>query len=172
MLKGVQVIFCTAYTDFAVDSYDIGAIDYLLKPVPFNRFVKAVQRLSNAEVPQSLQQDIIEGDYIFIKTELKGKWKKIELDELEYLEVDNNYVTFHQTGNQMTIAYTSLKSIAEMLSDNQFVRIHKSYLVAIKQIELIQGNTVILKKKGISLPIGNGFKAAFLAKMRNRLLSD
>lgn len=172
LLGNVQIIFCTAHTEFAAASYDVKAIDYLLKPIAFNRFVMAVQKLRNITVPSALQQDAMDGDYIFVKTELKGKIKKLELDELEYIEADNNYAKFHLIGGRTTMVYTQINKIAEMLTPTQILRVHRSYMVAVKQIELIMGNTVILKNKRESIPISNKYKDAFMEQLRNRLLSD
>jgi DNA-binding LytR/AlgR family response regulator len=172
MLQDVKIIFCTAHEAFAVTSYDIGAVDYLTKPIAFNRFVKAIQRLKNVNVPLSLQQDVIDGDYIFLKTEQKGKLKKLDLDELDYMESADSYVKFHLAGGNTTMAYTSLKKIEPILSPNQFLRIHRSYMVAVRQIKMIEGNRVILKRKALELPLGESYKGIFMAKISDRFVPD
>ncbi len=166
---GIQVIFCTAYTEFAVTSYEIGVVDYLIKPIPFNRFMKAVQRLANLEIPTDMRVSAIPEDYLIVKTETKGKRKKIDIDDIDFIEGKSNYVAFH-CGDIVTLAPASLKQVEDYLSPTQFVRVHKSYLIPYRRISAIENSLVILKGVGKKIPIGENYKKDFLEKMNKRLL--
>ena len=165
-----KVIFCTAYSEFAVASYDLEAVDYLIKPIPFTRFAKAVQRVSNILDSHSnkVLSPII-NDYIFVKTEQRGKMLKIDLDDIDFLEAVSNYITIHR-GQQKTLVYLTMKELEERLPSEQFMRVHKSFIVAIPQITAIDHGDITLKNRKEKIPIGATYKEAFMNKMENKLL--
>lgn len=167
----VQVIFCTAYPEFAVDSYELGAVDYLMKPIEFDRFEKAVQRVWDALAAQEIAcVDAIPNDYIFVKAGLRGKMLRIDLDEIDMVEAMNNYVAFHR-GPSKTLAYLTMKELENRLPSSQFIRVHKSYIVPLKLITAMENNELALKRTPRRIPIGTSYKEAFLEKMRSRLMS-
>lgn len=169
--ESTNFVICTAYSEFAVTGYELDAIDYLMKPIEFNRFVKAVQRVTDVLAHKSPSaQEAIPHDYIFVKAGQRGKMLKIDLDDIDYLEGMNNYVAFHR-GAQKTLAYLTMKELEERLPGSQFIRVHKSYIVAIKEIALMENNELILKKKSKHIPIGANYKEAFMEKMKTRLMS-
>ena len=145
-IKAIQgkakVILTTAYSDFALESYELDVVDYLLKPIRLPRFLQAVQKATkeleehNDEKP-ALQED--NDDYIFVKTESKGKLLKINLDEIDYIEGMKNYVAIY-CGGKKTLVYTSMKDLEERLSKKQFIRVHKSFIIPIAKITGIEGN--------------------------------
>ncbi len=165
-----KVIFCTAYSEFAVASYDLEAVDYLIKPIPFTRFAKAVQRVSNIidSQPNKMLSPIV-NDYIFVKTEQKGKMLKIDLDDIDFLEAVSNYIIIHR-GQQKTLVYLTLRELEERLPAEQFMRVHKSFIVAVLQIAAIDHGDITLKNRKEKIPIGNTYKEAFMNKMENKLL--
>lgn len=165
------VVFCTAYSEFAVTSYDLDAIDYLMKPIEFNRFVKAVQRVSDAIAAKpSVCEEAIPNDYIFVKAGLRGKMLKIDLDDIDLVEARNNYVAFYRGANK-TLAYLTMKELEERLPGSQFMRVHKSYIVALRQISSMENNELILKKLPTHIPIGANYKEPFMEKMKSKLMS-
>ncbi len=166
-----KIVFCTAYSEFAIQSYDLNAVDYLMKPVEFNRFTKAVQRVYDLLHPTDVQPLVkeIPNDYIFVKTEQKGKLIKIDLDDILYIESLNNYVSFHRISGK-TIAYLTLKELEARLPQSQFIRIHKSYIVSVRQITTLENNSVRLRGSTVSIPLGGQFKEAFYNKMKEKLL--
>lgn len=167
----VNVVFCTAYSEFAVTSYELDAVDYLMKPIEFNRFVKAVQRVMDVLAHQpGANNDAIPNDYIFVKAGQRGKMLKIDLDDIDFVEGMSNYIAFHR-GTQKTLAYLTMKELEERLPGSQFMRVHKSYIVALKQISLMENNELILKKLSKRIPIGANYKDAFMEKMKNKLMS-
>lgn len=166
-----NVVFCTAYSEFAVTSYELDAVDYLMKPIEFNRFVKAVQRVTDVVTHQPCSNpDAIPNDYIFVKAGQRGKMLKIDLDDIDFVEGMNNYVAFHR-GPQKTLAYLTMKELEERLPNSQFMRVHKSYIVALKQISSMENNELILKKLPKRIPIGANYKDAFMERMKNKLMS-
>lgn len=169
--KETKIVFCTAYSEFAVQSYDLNAVDYLMKPIEFNRFVKAVQRVYDQLHPTSIHSEIkaIPNDYIFVKTEQRGKLIKINLDDIQYIESLHNYVSFHRVEGK-TIAYMTLKELEERLPQSQFIRVHKSYIVSIKQITALEHSEVHLKGCSVSVPLGGQYKEWFYGKMKEKLM--
>lgn len=169
----VKVVFCTAFSEFAVTSYELDAVDYLMKPVAFSRFVKAVQRVSNAilqsVVPAS--QDAIPDDYIFIKAEQKGKMIKINLDDIDYVEGMSNYVAFHR-GKDRVMAYLTMREMEERLPASQFMRVHKSFIVALKQITTIENGELVMRESQDRIPLSHTYKQAFMEKMKSKLMGE
>jgi two-component system, LytTR family, response regulator len=161
----VQVIFCTAYSEFAVESYNLNAVDYLMKPISFDRFVKAIKRIK--QTGSSPVQEEIKDDYIFVKSEQKTKMIRVNFSEIEYIEARSNYIAIH-TDSKRHLIYSSMKDIEERLSSSRFIRIHKSFIVAIEKITLIEGNYLVLKNSKSQLPISKTYKQAFIDKVYNK----
>ncbi len=154
------VIFTTAFPNYALDSYEIDAADYLLKPVSFERFVKAVnkaeERLRNAQSDEREKPD-----YIFVKAD--GKLIKINIPDICYVEGLKDYVIIHtQTGKVVT--HNTMKNIeALLLSDDNFIRIHRSYIINLRFVKEIEGNC--FKVKDQLLAVGTTFKEEVQAKL-------
>ena len=160
--KDIKVIFTTAYPDFALEGFELNAIDYLLKPIPFERFYQAVSKL-NATIKAEVQNNS-RPNFIFIKTDGKNKFVKVFLSDILYVESLQNYVCIH-TLNEQFITHSSLKNVIESLPQNDFVQIHKSYIIALKQIESTDSFSVFINSK--ELPIGATFKDAFFARIED-----
>ncbi|MBF7091002.1 response regulator transcription factor [Flavobacterium sp. ALJ2] len=159
--KDVRIIFTTAYPDFALEGYELNAVDYLLKPIAFERFYQAVSKL-NSDYKTEHTNTNTASQFVFIKTDGKNKFKKILLNDILYLESLQNYVCIH-TAKQQIITHSSLKNIIESLPQNDFIQIHKSYVVAFKQIESTDSLSVFVNTK--ELPIGATFKDAFFERI-------
>jgi len=157
----VKVIFTTAYPDFALEGFDLNATDYLLKPIAFERFYKAVSKLApeNKTVPATTAAAT---DFIFIKTDGKNKFSKIFLNDILYVEALQNYVSIHTSGGTV-ITHSSLKNILDLLPANDFVQIHRSYAVALKHIDTTDSFSVFIKEK--ELPLGSTYKEAFFKRI-------
>jgi two-component system LytT family response regulator len=158
--KDVKIIFTTAYPDFALEGFELNAVDYLLKPIAFERFYQAVSKLNSDSKTESLNNN--SSDFIFIKTDGKNKFHKLFLDDILYIESLQNYVCIH-TAKQQIITHSSLKNIIESLPQNDFIQIHKSYVVAFKQIESTDSFSVFINTK--ELPIGATYKEAFFERI-------
>ena len=159
------IIFVTAHDQFAVNSFELGVVDYLLKPVTFDRFLKAINKARlQIEMRRSvsLNSNVEIVDYIFVKA--NNKLNKISYSRILYIHSLKDFVKIF-TSDQSLITYTTMKSIEEKLPLNQFVRIHNSYLVSINAIKAVMGNTVELIN-GHSLPIAKSHKSTLFAALQ------
>lgn len=152
MLSGVNLlralpkkpitIFTTAYSEYAVEAFDLNVVDYLLKPYSFERFVQAVNKAKEAMPPLSPL------DFIVVKVD--GRLQKIQLSELLYVEGLKEYVKL-VTATKQYVTFERLKNIADMLPEQDFLRVHKSYIVAKHAVHAVEGNLLDLGK--IKIPI-------------------
>lgn len=151
-----MIIFTTAFSDYAIDSYELGAVYYLLKPISFPSFMKAVSKvigLFNMQVKLEDKTLLEEDGYLMVKAD--HKLYKINYNDLVYIEGQSEYVTFHLIDKKIT-AFYSLKNLETELPSSRFVRIHKSYIVSISSIDAIEGNMVVIGKEKLS--IGKNYK--------------
>lgn len=167
-----KVILTTAYSEFALESYELDVVDYLLKPIRLPRFLQAVQKAvkeleEHLEESHTVTED--EDDYIFVKTESKGKLLKINLDEIDYIEGMKNYVAIY-CGGKKTLVYTSMKDLEERLSKKQFIRVHKSFIIPMAKITGIEGNLLRLKNVAAEILIGDSYKADLMEIIRNKMI--
>lgn len=166
-----KVIFCTAYSDFALDAFDYEAVDYLMKPIAFPRFMKAVQRAVGIIMAGKVAVvDAIPNDYLFVKTEQKGKLVKISYDEIDFIEGQKNYVAFHR-GKEKIMTLLNLKDIEERLPKNMFVRVHRSFIVPFKNIVAIENNILKLRNRVEQVPIGEMFKDHLASRTRDNTMN-
>ncbi len=164
----VKIIFTTAYAQFALEGFELNVVDYLLKPVSFDRFIKAVEKVKNQiHVPENKERQVDEDDLFFVKTDGKNRFRKIHLNEVFYLESIKNYVIVH-TENEEIITYNTLKYFEESLPEHQFIKIHKSYLVSLSKIEKTDTNEVWISGK--NLPLGDTYKNVFFERINQRTL--
>lgn len=174
-IKAIQgkarVILTTAYSEFALESYELDVVDYLLKPIRFPRFLQAVQKAAkeNADMAKELPQTDVEDDYIFVKTESKGKLLKINLGDIDYIEGMKNYVAIH-CSNKKTLVYTSMKELEERLPQKSFLRVHKSFIIPIAKITGIEGNLLRLKNVTDEVLIGENYKVGLMEIIRNKMI--
>lgn len=154
-IKGLQnppkVIFITAYDHYAVQGFEVSAVDYLLKPVAFNRFLAATEKVWELTTSKQKKED-----FIFVKSE--HNVIKIELNSIYYIEGYKDYLKVYTDQPRPILTITTFKAMEELLPSN-FLRIHKSYIVAIDKIVSFRNGKVAVKDK--HLPIGESFKDAF-----------
>ncbi len=146
-----QIIFTTAYPEYAVEGFEIKALDYLLKPISLYRFINAVERYNALSKQEPTQAE--SKSYIFVKTEYRQQ--KINLEDIYYLKGMGDYCQIVLgEGNVMTLE--KLKSFEQRLPSNLFRRIHKSYLIAIDKIEYIEKSKI--KIKDALIPVGHTYE--------------
>ncbi|MEJ7588618.1 MAG: response regulator transcription factor [Ferruginibacter sp.] len=166
-----RVILTTAYSEFAIEGFDLEVVDYLLKPIRFPRFLIAVQKAVKIITEKAGDPDTKnEEGYIFVKTESKGKLLKINLDDIDYIEGMKNYVAIF-CGGQKTLVYTNLKDLVNHLPTRQFIRIHKSFIIPINRVTGIEGNRILLKNVTAELLIGENYKTFLMEIIRQNMIS-
>ena len=163
------VILTTAYSQYALEGYELDIVDYLLKPVSFERFVKAVNKASDRfglsgrkpanPVPEEKEKPQTK-DYFFVKANYK--LVKVFYDDIFYIEGLSEYVKIHTSGGNLVVL-ESLKNLESALPSGKFIRIHKSYIAAIDKIDAIIGNSVEIGDK--MLPVGKSYKESVLNKL-------
>ena len=159
------VIFTTAYPQFAVDGYELNALDYLVKPISFDRFLKAALKAREyyeLREKNSASKPSDKTGFFFIKAD--NKLVKISLDELKFVEALQNYVVVH-TRDKKYITYLTFKAVEEYLPADRFIKTHKSYIVAADKIDRIEGNSIRIGS--YDLPISRNLKEEVLEKLLN-----
>ncbi len=168
-LKTIQnappVIFTTAYPQYAIEGFELNALDYLVKPVSFERFLKAAMRAKEFYEIRQVNSDeskkvSTQPDYFFIKAE--NKLVKLFFDEILVAEALQNYVVIHTVGKKY-ITYLTFKSVEEYLPSHQFIKTHKSYIVAADKIESIEANDIKIGQHHI--PISRNLKEEVMEKL-------
>ncbi|WP_074407760.1 LytR/AlgR family response regulator transcription factor [Aquimarina megaterium] len=161
----VQIIFTTAYPQFAIEGYDLNAVDYLLKPFEFDRFYQAVLKVKQKE--EFSHTTTATKEYVFIKTDGKNNYEKVYLNDILYIEGLKNYVAIHLLNNQI-ITYSTLKHIESTLPSTTFIKVHKSYIVSINHIIKTDSLHVYIHNK--TLPISDTYRKAFFEMISKRKL--
>lgn len=170
--KNIQVILTTAYKEFATNGFDLNVVDYLVKPIPLPRFLQAInkaQNILNSKRNIININDTQHDDYFMVKTEAKGKMLKINIAEIDFVEGMKNYVAFHHNGIR-TLALLTMKDVEDRLPKTKFIRVQKSFIVALNKITSIDGNRIILKGISAEILIGETYRKDFLDMMKQKLL--
>lgn len=158
------VIFTTAYSEYALDGFELDVIDYLLKPISFGRFLKSAEKVQsylNAKDKKLL----VPNDFFFVKC--NGKIEKIVMTDIIYIEAMSNYVIIH-TKHKKYITYMTFKGIVSQLSEDFFMQIHKSYLVSLSAIHTIDGDEIIISE--LRLPLSKTYREKVMARIESKTL--
>ncbi|MBN1951146.1 MAG: response regulator transcription factor [Bacteroidales bacterium] len=163
------IIFTTAFSEHALEGFELSAVDYLIKPIPFERFMKAVNKAyelhtlrkgKTTELAPEPEKPVAASDYLLVKSEYSTL--KINLSDIQFIEGLKDYIRIHMPGKTVMTKNT-MKNIESRLPEDQFIRIHKSFIVALAKIEKIENNRIIFGNKYI--PIGNHFKDDFYQQL-------
>ncbi|MBC6697440.1 LytR/AlgR family response regulator transcription factor [Hymenobacter puniceus] len=171
-----KVILTTAYPEYALEGYEHDVIDYLLKPIAFDRFLRAVQKAQALLAPQlpavaatplsvAAAPTAPANDYLFVKGESKNKFLRVSHADILYAEALGNYVTLFVAGQRLT-TYQTLKELAAQLPQPPFLRVHKSFLVSVDKISMIDSNTVYIGEQAI--PVGETYRESLYRLVRER----
>lgn len=161
-----MVVFTTAYSDYAMEGYELDVLDYLKKPFSFERFLKAFQkveeqfRLINSATKSS------DNDFIFVKA--NKKVHKVSMADIVYIEGLGDYIKIHLAGSHLVTNF-SMKKMEELLPSSEFFRIHKSYIIRFDKLSTIEGNLVEINKQ--KLPIGNSYRQEFFQRVNRNIIS-
>ena len=153
------VVLTTAYAEYALESYEFNVIDYLLKPISFERFSRAINKILDNRLfsAASKEADPFSEDHIFIRS--NSKFFRVNFSEIIYIEGSRDYLKVH-TPDYSLITHQTMNDIEKLLPSRQFIRVHKSYIVALRQIRSIYGNSIELGKT--TIPIGISYKDAVM----------
>ncbi|HZI53367.1 MAG TPA: LytTR family DNA-binding domain-containing protein [Chitinophagaceae bacterium] len=159
------VIFTTAYPEFAVEGFELDAIDYLVKPISFERFLKAINKVLNkkSRQPGNLPEDKNADDFILLKADKKVY--KINLEDILYAEATGDYVKVITLEGQYT-ANITLKKLLEDLPASDFIRVHKSYIISASKIKFFEGNYI--KVGQTDIPIGAAFREEIFSRFKEK----
>jgi DNA-binding LytR/AlgR family response regulator len=176
-----KVILTTAYPEYALDGYEHDVLDYLLKPIAFDRFLKAAHKAhayfmpiktASVNVQPTANADQSSGapintaaEYMFIKGESKNKFLKVNYDDILYVEGLKNYVSLF-TAEQRLVTYQTLRDLETQLPQPPFYRVHKSYIISVDKIRMVDGNQVYIGDQAI--PIGETYRDGFLKVIREQ----
>mgnify|MGYP003634963818 CR=1 FL=1 len=148
-----NIIFTTAYSEYALEGFELNALDYLLKPITFQRFLKAVNKLQSPSVVDETKSITIKSGYDLYK---------VKLEDILYIESDSEYVNFHTTDKKI-MSHQTLKSLEETLTSQNFLRVHRSYLVNTTKVTGLKGRDLLLSE--VKIPIS----VSYFENVKNRL---
>ena len=160
-----HIVITTAYREYAVESFDLDVLDYLVKPIPFGRFIKAINKVYsriNLERDKLSEKTFKEDPYIFLKVD--KKLMKIKLNDILYIESLKDYIKVNTVLGDYLV-HKSMTSISEELPSENFIRIHRSFTIAINKITAIEGNSVEIANRRI--PIGRNYLQTAKQKILN-----
>jgi DNA-binding LytR/AlgR family response regulator len=160
-----MVILTTAYSQYALDGFEMAVIDYLVKPFSLDRFLKACRKALELKLlkENKLPQEKVDAGYFYVKN--GGKIQKVAYEELIYVEAMANYIVLY-TVNGKLVVYLTIKGILEKLPPDQFVQVHKSHIVNIDRISAIEGNLLHLGETRVTIG------ASFVGEVMGRVLKD
>ena len=167
-----HVIFTTAYSEYAFEGFQVDAIDYLLKPINYASFLKAVTKsktwyeLNNKESVDTFTKS--SEPEIFVKSDYK--MVRIQVKDIKYIESANEYIKIHLDNNDCITTFMRLKSMQELLAEDSFMRIHKSFIINLHKIQAVDRNRVFMDKK-LYIPVGEQFKQIFNTFLEKRFKS-
>ncbi|MFT2008101.1 LytR/AlgR family response regulator transcription factor [Pontibacter sp. 13R65] len=167
-----RVILTTAYPEYALEGYELDVIDYLLKPIAFDRFLRAVHKAQVAMTTLAKQTPVAPvlvpaaaPDFMFVKGESKNKFLRVDFNEMLYVEGLKNYVSIF-TQRLRLVTYQTLRDLEEQLPQPPFYRVHKSYIISIDKVSMVDGNTIYIGDT--TIPVGETYREGFLKMIRER----
>ncbi len=164
------VILTTAYSDYAVQSYEYNVVDYIMKPITYQRFLKALNKIDyvfkNSSAPPATNKQT--EDFFLVKTGVKGKMIKINFEDIEYIEGLKNYVSICANGRKIPVLY-NMSDMEKILANRHFMRIHRSFIINLKLIAGIEGNEVMLPDDK-KLSIGVSYREEFFKAIDDKIL--
>ena len=163
-----KVIFVTAYRDYAVDGYELDAVDYLVKPVSFERFFKAITKLNRMIGKETVTTtaDYVPNPEAFVYLKVDKDMKKIFVNDIVYIESWKDYVKLFLANNKNLLVKQSISAMENLLSEHKFLRIHRSYMVSLNKISGYNGVSIQLETTEI--PIGRLYKQAVMERLQTQ----
>lgn len=162
------IVFTTAYSEYAVEGFEVEAVDYLLKPISFSNLLKAANKvktlidLKSNNINENKEET---PTHMFVKSAYK--LVRIDFATIRYIESQHEYIKIHLINKESVTTKMSLKSIEELLSNHQFVKVHRSYIVNIKEVEMIERNRIVFEER-IYIPISEKYRESFQKKLEKQ----
>ena len=154
-----KTVFVTAYGEHALEGFRVDAIDYLLKPIGYSDFLKSANKVKSWFASQMQENDDKDkADFLFVKADYKIL--KINFTDIKYIEAMSEYIRIHLDNEKPVMALLNMKSIEEQLPKGRFMRIHRSYIVNLKKVTIIERSRIVFDKD-VYLPVSEQYKAAF-----------
>lgn len=167
--RNIKIIFTTAYREYAIDGFDLQAVDYLLKPISFERLLQAVKKFlnENVQVEHIVLDEITDekSDYIFVRSD--RKMVKVRFSEINHIESISDYIKIFLTDKNVVTRET-ISNIEAKLPQNEFIRTHRSYIVSIDKIASFTNEIIEMENKK-EIPISRSYKNEVLHKLENKL---
>ena len=162
-----KVIFVTAYRDYAVDGYELDAVDYLVKPVSFERFFKSITKLKKMMDQETVAPavEFKSNPEAFVYLKVDRDMKKIFINDIVYIESWKDYVKLFLSNGKTLLAKQSISALENLLSEHKFLRVHRSYIVSLIKISGYNGLSVQLENKEI--PIGRLYKRIVMERLQS-----
>ena len=155
-----KVIFTTAYSEYALEGFRVDAVDYLLKPIDYSEFLKAAEKTKERIQAKESEKTEVQSDdkFLFIKSEYKIL--RINLSDIKYIEGMREYVRIHLTNGKPIMTLMSMKKMEEFLPNNNFMRVHRSFIVSLDKITTVERNRIIFDEKTY-IPVSEQYKLKF-----------
>ena len=156
-----HIVFTTAYSEYAVEGFQVDATDYLLKPITYNSFLKAANKVKNLiDLNANSHKESIRAtaSHLFVKSDYK--LIRIELDDIKYIESQHEYIKIHLINSAPVTTQLSMKSIEEQLPSDRFMRVHRSYIVNLAKVSVIERNRIVFDGK-VYIPVSDQYKEKF-----------
>lgn len=172
--KDVDVILTTAYSSYALEGYEKNVIDYLMKPITYDRFLKATEKvlnISNRKSADSTHTLYSEEDFILVKTEHRGKYRKVNFSEIIFIEGLKNYISIYTNQQEKIVTYIGIGEIEDKLPKSKFIRVHRSFIISMDYVVAIDGNEIFMKDAP-RVPMAGNFKEELFNQMELKFLHN
>lgn len=162
LTKKPQVIFTTAYSEYAIEGFQVDALDYILKPISYSVFLKSANKAKTWFDLNHKQMDIVQTtqESIFVKSEYR--MVRVYLSDIKYIESSNEYIQIQLANNETVTTLMRLKVIEEQLPKDRFMRVHRSFIVNLDRIKVIERNRIVFDRN-VYIPVGEQYKESFQA---------
>jgi two-component system LytT family response regulator len=160
-----SVVFITAYREFGPEAFELNAVDYIMKPISYARFLKCIQKVKDIQADSGTSEK--DADFIFVKGDLKGKYIRILVPDILYIQSSLHYVDIYMQGERVT-TYLTLTELSEKLPDN-FCRVHRSFIINLNRIKAVEQSQIRLENKEL-IPLGRGYRDDFFKRINPSLV--
>jgi DNA-binding LytR/AlgR family response regulator len=165
--KSTKIVFTTAFKEYAFESYEVSALDFLLKPIRYNKFIAAVEKARELLTSNSSQENTV-STTVFLKVD--GEYRQVSLDKILYVSGLKDYVMFYVEGERKPlITHLTMKAVEDMLPQQKFMRVHRSYIVALDKIRSVDRNDCIYIGDEI-IHVTDAFKESFDLYLQSKFL--